>query len=338
MINPIKGIVSVTANYGVGKTEFCLSCGVQPEEIVYINDDGKETGLEDQFGQFFSFIRETKGMKQLELHQHGLDLIERIKSNRVIIWDTWTRFELSFITYGRVNPNKLRNQDEWSRLAAIKGSEMMKEALNYEVSILNSLKGKCDILFITCHLKPNYINGVEIAGKSKPEHNNAVQKAANLRLWLTPNARSQSPTGLVMKNISKREITERGIRPTQVLPLRLERCDWDNILTYWDNPIGDRETVEGEQPNSFELSLIEDTLTAEDKRLYEASLPVVERRAEQAKTDELLAKQEQVRAIKKYAAENLNGLPSPVQLSKIKAEIEAGNLAYDGEITASILR
>jgi hypothetical protein len=142
-------------------------------------------------------------------------------------------------------------------------------------------------------------------------------------LRLTRNVDSQVPAGLVLKNISKRSVTEKGIRTEQVLPLRLERCNWDSILEYWESPVGDRIPTTEERPNRFELSLIEGTLTPEDKRLYEASLLLVEK---QEREEELIIENE------------LDSLPSPIRLSKVKEAIEAGDLIYDGEVTPSLVK
>jgi hypothetical protein len=337
MSNPIKGIVSVAANYGIGKTTFALECGYHPKDIIFVNDDVKETGFEKEFKKYVDLVAASKKMKLLELHSHGLDLILNLPKAKVIIWDTWTQFAATFPVYVKAHLNEFRNPNEWSAKGVIKAGEIYQEAYRYEGAVLSELKSKCDLLILTFHLKQHYENNVAIPNRFKPGHDRSIEKYSDLRLWLTHGPNGQVPVGLVLKNISKRSITKQGIKTEQVLPLRLEQCNWENILAYWKNPIGSREPVEGERPNSFELSLIEGTLTPEDKRLYEASLSLIERQATEEAAEELLIKQEQAAAIKKYAAENLNGLPSPVQLSKIKAEIEAGNLAYDGEVTAAIL-
>jgi hypothetical protein len=337
-MNPIKGIISVAANYGIGKTTFALECGYHPKDIIFINDDVKETGLEKDFKKYVDLVAVSKKMKMLELHSYGLDLILNLPKTKVIIWDTWTQFASTFPVYVKAHMNEFRNSNEWSAMGKIKSGEVYQEAYRYEGAVLSELKSKCDLLILTFHLKQHYENNVAIPNKMKPGHDKSINKYADLRLWLTHNPGGQVPAGLVLKNISKRSITKQGIKTEQVLPLRLEQCNWKNILAYWNSPIADREPVEGERPDSFELSLIEGTLTPEDKRLYEASLSLVEKQAEQENAESLLVKQEQAAAIKKYATEHLNGLPSPIQINKIKEQIEVGNLAYDGEITTAILR
>lgn len=333
MTNPIKGIIAVISNYGVGKTTFALECGYHPKEMVFVNDDVKETGFDNQFKQYVDLTAITKKKKLSELHDYCLDMIKRLPKSKVIIWDTWTQFQSTFPVYVKANLGMFRNPNEWSAMGKIKAGEIYQESYRYEGALLSELKLKCDLLILTFHLKQNYVNNVAIPGKFKPGHDRAIEKYADLRIWLTPNTNSQVPVGLILKNISKREITKEGIRTSQVLPLRLSSCNWQSILNYWQNPIGDRDPTEDERPNSFELSLIEGTLTPEDKRLYEASLSLVEKQQAQEQAEMLLVKQEQENAIKEFIATNLNGMPNPIKLSKIKEAVSTGDLAYDSEIT-----
>jgi hypothetical protein len=227
----------------------------------------------------------------------------------------------------------------------MKAGEIYQEAYRYEGAALSELKLKCDLLILTFHLKQAYLNNVEVPGKFKPGHDKAIEKYADLRVWLTPNPESQVPVGLVMKNISRRRITEQGIQTSQVLPLKLSQCNWANVWHYWDEPMGDRRPEEHERPNSFELSLIEGTLTPEDKRLYEASLSLVEKRENEERAEQLLVKQSQERAIREFIDTGIvnNGdglisirdLPGPAKMAILREKIETGELIYDNEITIS---
>jgi hypothetical protein len=333
MSNPIKGMVAVISNYGVGKTTFALECGYHPRDMIFINDDVKEVGFENEFKEYVDLVAISKKKKLLDLHVHCLDLIKRLPKSKVIIWDTWTQFQSTFPVYVKAHLNEFRNPNEWSAMGKMKTGEIYKEAYRYEGAILSELKTKCDLLILTFHLKQHYENNVAIPNKLKPGHDRAIEKYADLRIWLTPNPDDQIPIGLVMKNISKRYVTENGIRTSQVLPLRLPYANWNHISDYWDEPIGDRETLDYERPNEFELSLIEGTLTLEDKRLYEASLSLVEKKEAQEQADYLLAKQSQEEAVKEYISTNLNGLPTPAKVKGLKSAIEAGELTYDGKIT-----
>jgi hypothetical protein len=326
-------MIAVISNYGVGKSTFALECGYHPKDICFVNDDVKETGFEKDFGQYIDLVTESKNMKVLDFHKFCLDLIDNIKPCKVIIWDTWTQAQATFPTYVKSHSNEFRNPNEYSAKGSIKAGEMYQDAYRYEGVALTKLKSKCDLLILTFHLKQDYLNNVAVAGKFKPGHDKAVEKYADMRIWLSPNPDSQVPIGLVMKNISRKEITDKGIRVSQVLPLRIPRCNWDSLLEYWENPIGDRELAEDERPSSFELSLIEGTLTPEDRHLYEASLSFVEKQMAQSDADDILIRQSQETAIKEYIAANLAGMPSRVIVDKLKSVIKSGKLVYNNEIT-----
>lgn len=324
-------MVAVISNYGVGKTTFALECGYHPKDIIFINDDVKETGFENDFSGYVDLVSVSKGMKVLDLHQYCNNLIETLPKSKVIIWDTWTQYQATFPAYVKAHSNEFRNPNEYSAMGKMKAGEQYQDAYRYEGIILTKLKLKCDLLILTFHLKQDYLNNVAVPGKFKPGHDKAIEKYADMRIWLTPNPESQVPVGLVMKNIRRGQITENGIQTSQVLPLKIKRCNWQTINGYWQNPIGDRKPEDNERPNSFELSLIEGTLTPEDKRLYEASLLLVEKR----ESEEQVIKQSQEKAIKEWLIENLNGLPPSAKVAGLKTAIETGELEYDGEIDNS---
>lgn len=329
MTNPIKGMVVAIANYGVGKTEFALGCGYQPKEIAFINDDVKTTGLEDQFDKYVNLVEATGKMKVLDFHKYCLDLIDGLDNYKCIIWDTWTQFQATFPAYVKTNPNEFREPKQYSPMGAMRVGEQYQDAYRYEGMILSYLKSKCDLLIITFHLKQHYENNVAVPDKYRPGHDKGIEKYADLRIWLTPNPDNQVPVGLVLKNISKRQVTKSGIKVQQVLPLRIPTCNWETILKYWESPIGDREPAPDEKPSPFELSLIEGTLTPEDKRMYEVSIGLV-------KEQKVANEQKQTQAIREYLA-SLDGLPTPAKMSRIQQAIEAGELAYDGEVTPGLV-
>jgi hypothetical protein len=334
MNNPIRGMVAIISNYGVGKTTFALECGYHPKDIIFVNDDVKEVGFENDFKMYVDLVAISKKKKLLDLHDYCLDLIKRLPKSKVIIWDTWTTFQNTFFQYVKANENEFRSPKEWAGKPSIKAGEWYNEAWRYEGAVLSELKQKCDLLILTFHLKQIYLNGVAL-DKYKPGHDKAIEKYADMRIWLTPNPESQVPAGLVMKNISRRRITEQGIQTSQVLPLKLSQCNWANVWHYWDEPMGDRRPEEHERPNSFELSLIEGTLTPEDKRLYEASLSLVEKRENEERAEQLLVRQSQEKAIKEHIRSQMNGIPGPAKLNKLKEIVASGELVYDGEITIS---
>lgn len=342
MTNPIKGMVAVISNYGVGKTTFALECGYHPSDIIFVNDDVKEPfddeddGIkEEDFKEYIDLIRVTKGKKTLDFHDYCLLAIDHLPEAKVIIWDTWTQFQSTFPVYVQAHMDHFREPNEWSANGRIKSGERYQEAARYEGAILSGLKEKCDLLVLTFHLKQFYLDNNPVPGKFKPGHDKAIEKYADLRVWLTPNPDDPAPIGLVLKNIAKRKITDIGIRTSQVLPLRLETCNWDEIWRYWENPLGDKLPSDefGERPNEFELSLISGTLTPEDKRLYEASLSLSEKKENNERVNMLMLRQSQKKAIKEYIATNLSGMPGPAKRMKLIAAIESGELEYDGDVT-----
>jgi hypothetical protein len=333
MANSIKGVIAIISNYGVGKTTFALECGYHPKDIVFVNDDLKETGFETDFRKYIDLVAVSEKLKVLEFHHYCLNLIDKLPKSKVIIWDTWTQCQATFPAYVMARQNEFRDAGQYSSMGRIKKGEMYQDAYRYEGIALTKLKNKCDLLILTFHLKQHYLNNVAVPGKFQPGHDRAIEKYADLRIWLTPNINSQVPVGLVMKNISRRRITDQGIQTSQVLPLKIKECNWQTILKYWDEPIGSREPTEDERPNSFELSLIEGTLTPENKRLYEASLSLVEQQTAKEQAEQLMVRQSQEKAIKEYINTNFNGAPNPVKLNGIKAAIEAGKLVYNDELT-----
>lgn len=324
-IDRINGIVAVISNYGVGKTSFALECGYPPKDMAFINDDVKSTGLEKEFSYYVNLTEQTGKMKILDFHQHCLTIIDKLKKHKVVIWDTWTRFQSTFPAYVKANSNEFRDPSQYAPKGSIKVAEQYQDAYTYEGMILSYLRTKCDLLIITFHLKQHYENGIAIPDKYRPGHDRGIEKYTDLRIWLTPNPDSQVPVGLVMKNISRRTVTETGIKTQQVLPLRIPRCNWETIYAYWENPIGDRSPEPEERPNEFELSLIEGTLTPEDKRLYGISAELIMKQGEAEDG-------EQVDAMKEYLA-TIQSQPLPVKVAKVRQAIENGELAYSGQVT-----
>lgn len=318
-MNPIKGIVSVVSDYGIGKTVFAFTTGHLPEDICFINDDVK-TPPDLEYGRYVDLMAKTRGLKPLELYNYCHELIKELKHYKVIIWDTWTRFEKSFITVVKDDPGKFRDKDQYSKMGRIRNAEMYQDSYTLEGHILSELKSKCDLLIVTFHLKQRYQDDIAVPGKYDPGHNKAIAKYSDLRLWLTPNPERQEPIGLVLKNIIQHKVTDNGIEPVQVLPLRLPICTWKNIIAYWNEPIGNiKQPSSDEKPSEFELSMIEGYLTPEQQELWKNSAG----KEKQILSDNAI----------KVKAKKLTG--SPLMIAKqLKAMVESGELNYEGEITS----
>ncbi len=328
--NPVKGIVAVIGDYGTGKTTFALENGYHPKDIIFINDNVKVPPHKDKFKTYIDLMTDTgKKIKPLDLHSHCLELIHGLGKAKIIIWDTWTRCASTFISYVKAHQNEFRESNQYSQMGKIKSGEMYKDSYVYEGRILNELQNKCDLLIITFHLKDAYEDNVKIVGRRIPGNDKGVTEYSDLRLWLMNNPDGAIPTGIVLKNIVKSEITSTGIKPIQVLPKRLGVANWPTIFQYWKKPIGNRKLTEDEKPSKLEMSLIEGTLTDEEKRLYEASIGYIGQ--QQKENDKLMKIVNQSQL--KEAVQALNGESPKTIFDQIKAQIESGKLEYNGELT-----
>lgn len=272
MTNPISGLVIVAGEHDTGKTNFALSCGYQPAELFIVDDDKKTAaslqrlGM-DKFPFYRDMVRRTDGLREIGVHEYGLSIIEEIAKVKppVVIWDTWSRFAKTCHPYVAKNPGKFR--EVWSPMGEIKGAEQWQAAFAYESSLIGRILDSAKLVIFTTHLKSQRI-GRLVTGKQVPDVSKSVDAMATLRLWLLHNPKSPKPIGLVLKRIEKWEQTGKGLKPISVLPQRLEPGTWETIFNYWDNPVGDRELRPEEKPNAFELSIIENTLTPEQREVF----------------------------------------------------------------------
>lgn len=280
--NPITGIIHVTGEPDTGKTDFALSCGYQPSEMFIVDDDIKTRAsleraagpadVNELFPMYFDFIKLTEGRRELETHAIGLDLIDKAIAlqPKVFIWDTWTRFAKTCHPFVVKNAEKFR--EFWSHMGTIKGGEQWAAAFQYEAMLYQKLLKAAPLVILVTHLKDDRLNGVK-TGKQIPDAQRPLLQKATLRLFLRHNAQSAAPVGLVLKRLEKWVITEEeGMQPISVLPRRLQPCTWKKIREYWENPLGDRAPTEEETPNAFELSILDGTLTQDQKDIFKAGL------------------------------------------------------------------
>jgi len=275
-----SGLIHVTGEIDSGKTTFALECGALPEKIAFIDDDSKGRSSVNQlsekgykFAIYHDLIAETKGMKELQFHEHCMKIVEEIINYsgeiEAVIWDTWSRFEASFHPVVKKNPSRFK--DFYSNKGDIKGGEEWIEAQRYSTEVFNRLLTKVKLVILVTHLKPYRIGGKEIPGKFISRCQKPVEEKSSLRLWLRQNPTGRPvPIGLVLKRLNEKRITDRGIRTVNILPRRLvpnedEHSLWDVILRYWNEPFGDRIPFPEETPNEYELSILEGTLTQDQK-------------------------------------------------------------------------
>jgi hypothetical protein len=161
-------------------------------------------------------------------------------------------------------------KQRWSPMGRIKGAQQWQEAHRYEAQILNHLQTLAPTVVIVTHLKDYYFNDAK-TGKQVPACSRTLVRVPRFRIWLRHNENSPVPIGLVLKRLDKKVSTDRGLRTVSILPRKIVPRDgnqslWDTIAWYYDNPVGLREPDELETPSEYELSILDDTLTPDQKR------------------------------------------------------------------------
>lgn len=313
----LTGTVLVTGEHGVGKTRFALESG-NPERTIFIDDDikGRSTVqriTEDgfKFGKYIDFIGD-KRLKPIERHEKGLEIIDAIPQGKydVLVWDTWSGFAETCAIYVQTNNSLFR--DSWAAMGKIKAGEEYKEARNYEAELIHRLQNKVPLVILISHLKNQYLNNAA-TGKEIPAVSKAVDSVCNLRLWLRRNPASSTPIALVLKNIEKNMLYDGKFRTVQLLPTKItpistqenfERSLWDSIERYFANPIGNRKPTKDETPDDFEMSIVQGTLTQDQRLSWIYALK--EQKQSEAQEQLLLQEENKAKAIElKEAGKNL---------------------------------
>lgn len=313
-----SGMIHVTGEPDTGKTTFALECGAEPSKIAFIDDDVKgratveQLGGKGNFAIYHDLIAETRGMKELEFHAYGMKIVNEILDYPgeidAVIWDTWARFEASFKPYVNQYPAKFKNN--WSKMGELKGAEEWIEAQRYETDTINALAGKARLVILITHLKQYRVGGKEIAGKYVPRGQAPLIEKSLFRLWLRQNPSGRPvPIGLVLKRLSLKRLTDRGIRTTNILPRRLvprpeDESLWDTINWYYDNPVGDRPPTADEVPNAFELSILDGGLTPDQRLSLELALHEAETQVSNQEATLINPETEIMEQIRAYRAQN----------------------------------
>lgn len=276
--NPlIRGIIQVTGEIDTGKTTFALECGAEAERICFLDSDTKGRATIDQlladgitFGAYHDLTALAEGKRELEFLAACLAIVDSIEVGQfdAIIWDTWERFGKCFHPYVVAHPAEFKQK--WSPSGKIKGAEQWQEAQQYESRVLNRLGKLAPVVIVVSHLKDDYFNNVK-TGKQKPASSRTLNRVPRFRIWLRHNPESPVPIGLVLKRVDKKMAVEgKGLRTVSVLPRRIaprpdDESLWDTIGWYFENPVGLRQPTPNETPDEFELSILDGTLTHEQK-------------------------------------------------------------------------
>ncbi len=320
-----KGMVHVSGTHDSGKSTLAQECGAKPLDMAFVDADIKGRDFAEQLkaakqklGFYRDMVSLTANKKEVETHnlcvQTIADIEETVKTERkgkpfeALIWDTWTPFELTFHPFVMSFPQNFRTY--WSPNGLFKGAEQWKSAFKYESEVINKLLGLANMVILTSHLKPHAINGHK-TGKMVPDCKQPVIEKAMLRLYLMPSSKGPQPSAIVLKRIAKSIVTEDGIRTISVLPRRMEPCTWDAIRGYWKDPVGNRALRPEEKPNEFELSVLDDVLTDEQKMILQLA-PVAE------DEEEISYSQETIDNVKRLKAE---GKPNPVIAKQLEMTV-----------------
>ena len=270
-MNPIKGLIHVTGEPDTGKTTFALECGFRPEEICFFDDDLKTqaiaTMLEENgtpFGAYFNLTKMSLNMREVQFHDLVVKLIDEqpIGKYKALVFDTWSRFENTLHPVIQKNPGRFR--EFYSTMGAIKGAEMWKASFDYEAVLIDKLMQIAPLVILVTHLKDQNIGSVK-TGKQIPDCKKPVVEKSRMRIWTRHNPDGPKPIGLILKRLSRVIVDDNGIRTVNVLPRKLSPCTWKRILEYWENPMDEREGLAEENPNEFELSILDGVLTADQK-------------------------------------------------------------------------
>jgi len=280
--NSITGIINVVGEPDSGKTWFAMSSGAAPERTAFIDDDVKGNAMVSiieaegrSFGMYRNLMRETKGMRELQLHDHCMEIINEIDQRAgefdVLVWDTWKRFEDTFHPVIVKNPSKYK--EFYSSMGQIKGAEQWNASFELESATLAVLQDTVPLIFLVSHLK-NDAQKRQVAEAKKP----LIQKS-RMRVFLRHTPGSPIPTGLMLKRLSRVDFAK-GMEPINVTHRKVKELTWKKLLHYWENPVGNTPPGPEEMLDEYELSVLDGILTKDQRMALE--LELAQLKAEQA--------------------------------------------------------
>ncbi len=291
----IPGIILVSGEHDTGKTIFALG-RTHPSRTAYIYDDVKPPPLQPgDFGFYHDLTTgDISSLKLFQFREYCLNLIEGLPEGlEGIIWDTWTRAGTALRNWAVANSQHFREREAFVMRhdPKVLGAQAWQEAHRYESSIIARLKEKAPNITLVAHTKSDFTTGAPVADVGK-----TLDTICSMRLWLRHNEDSAVPVALVLKRVVASQITENGTKFINILPRRIkplpdEESLWDSIKRYQDNPMGNRHPTDDESPTPHELSILDGTLTDDQKEVWRAK----QRQQEEADELEQLAKDSEVR-------------------------------------------
>jgi hypothetical protein len=267
MTSLIRGIVHVTGESGSGKTTFCIN-NEKPGKICFIGDDVQDQSLSEQihFGMYHNLVTECAGMRELEMHNYVLGIIDSIKPGQFdrIVFDTYTRFEDTYQPYVTANMPKFKTQ--WSPMGQIKGAQVWQVSFQYEAQILSKLSQLAPLVMLTSHIKEDKTNGVK-TGKMISEGKRPLVTNTHMRIWLRRGI-GPEPVGLLLKRPSLRVVKDDVIQTINPFPYKMTMT-WENIEKYIKDPIGNRTPTAEETPDAYEIGVLSGVLTESQRQVLE---------------------------------------------------------------------
>lgn len=335
--NPVTGLIHVTGEHDTGKTLFSLSCGAQPERIAFFDDDIKGRNTVNQlktqgykFGQYVDLVEVFRDKREVEINEAGMKLINAIEKDQFdcVVWDTWTRFESSFYAVVQKNPSKYK--EFYAPMGKIKAGEMWQVSFALEAAVIDSLLAKVPLVILTTHLKDDYINDKK-TGRQIPDGKKTLNQKSNFRVWLRHNPSGPAPIGLVLKRPVKISVDDKlGIVPVNILPRKMNPCTWPEIIRYWNNPVGDRPLSDDEKLNEFELSILDGTLTADQKNILRLATLEAEKEQAELKMESAFASMAAVEPSKVELTDDEKAMSIPALAKERSISILAAKKLLEG--------
>jgi hypothetical protein len=298
---PITGVIQWFGEFDTGKTTAALECGASPDRMLFVDDDLKgratvkqlmEEGL--SFGQngngYVDLLAAREDMTRAsEFFPYVRDFILSIPTGTydALVWDTWTAVYDGIRAFVGANNGQFDAADAWKKA---RGSgftfyegKVSRHAREVESRLIRMLAERVDLVNLITHLKDDYSTGTK-TGKQVPANSPTLDRVCIMRVWLRHNPNSPVPIMLFLKRLGlKKFVQGRGLRTVNIMPRKAtpqpdDQSVWDVIKRYLSDPVGNRAPTAEETPNAFELSILDGTLTPEQRLVLQANLAAQNKR------------------------------------------------------------
>ena len=275
-LSSIAPLIFISGEPDTGKTTLAVTAASDPARIAFFDDDAKAAAMHGQlnFGVYHNltadFAAKDKSSRMIDFYKMVMKYVDELddQSFDVLIFDNWARMEQGIREY---------SSSVMTEISPLTNNQITKMTqftwpytYNVYAQVLAKLASKAKVVIITTHLKHHMIGQVR-TGAMIPRGQTPLVERSSFRLYLRHSQRYDAPVGLVLKRISRMMLIGGAIKPVDVLPRRIEPCDWSTILDYINNPIGargqDGEHVDrlGQTPTESDLFILQGTLTEDQK-------------------------------------------------------------------------